>query len=124
MLSLIFSTFIGITHPGRAFIALANYYRFEGLSDDAVSSSLAGIAPPRLRELAKLLGGLLRVAYLFSASMPGVVPHIAFRKSSQPDTDLDLLVPADYAELAGERLDGRLQQLAKLTGKKLAFKFQ
>ena len=117
-------TFIGITHPGRAFIALANYYRFEGLSDDAVSSSLAGIAPPRMRELAKLLGGLLRVAYLFSASMPGVVPHIAFRKSSQPDTDLDLLVPADYAELAGERLDGRLQQLAKLSGKKLAFKFQ
>jgi exopolyphosphatase/guanosine-5'-triphosphate,3'-diphosphate pyrophosphatase len=116
-------TFIGITHPGRAFIALANYYRFEGLNDDAVSSSLAGIAPPRMRELAKLLGGLLRVAYLFSASMPGVVPHIAFRKSSQPDTDLELAVPADYAELAGERLDGRLQQLAKLTGRKLAFRF-
>ena len=116
-------TFVGITHPGRAFIALANYYRFEGLSDDAVSSSLAGIAPPRLRELAKLLGGLLRVAYLFSASMPGVVPHIAFRKASASDVDLELVVPSDYAELAGERLDARLQQLAKLTGKKLAFKY-
>ncbi|WP_411035169.1 exopolyphosphatase [Shinella sp. BYT-45] len=116
-------TFIGITHPGRAFIALTNYYRFEGLNDDAVSSSLAGIATPRLRELAKLVGGLLRVVYLFSASMPGVVPHIAFRRSAQPDVDLELVVPADYAELAGERLDGRLQQLARLTGKKLAFRF-
>ena len=116
-------TFIGITHPGRAFIALTNYYRFEGLNDDAVSSSLAGIATPRFRELAKLVGGLLRVVYLFSASMPGVVPHLAFRKASQPDVDLEFAVPADYAELAGERLDGRLQQLARLTGKKLAFKF-
>ncbi|MGB3812374.1 MAG: Ppx/GppA phosphatase family protein [Shinella sp.] len=116
-------TFIGITHPGRAFIALTNYYRFEGLNDDAVSSSLAGVATPRLRELAKIVGGLLRVVYLFSASMPGVVPNIAFRKSEGPDTDLELVVPADYSELAGERLDGRLQQLAKLTGKKLAFRF-
>ena len=27
-------TFTGIDHPGRAYIALANYYRFEGLSDN------------------------------------------------------------------------------------------
>ena len=116
-------TFVGITHPGRAFIALTNYYRFEGLNDDAVSSSLAAIATPRLRELAKLVGALLRVVYPFSASMPGVVPHLAIRKSSAPDTDLEFVVPADYTELAGERLDGRLQQLARLTGKKLAFRF-
>ena len=116
-------TFIGITHPGRAFIALTNYYRFEGLSDDAVSSSLAAIATPRLRELAKLVGGLLRVVYLFSASMPGVVPHLAFRKPEASDADLEFVVPPDYCELAGERLDGRLQQLAKLTGKKLSFRF-
>ncbi|MGB3876373.1 MAG: Ppx/GppA phosphatase family protein [Shinella zoogloeoides] len=116
-------TFIGITHPGRAFIALTNYYRFEGLNDDAVSSSLAAVATPRLRELAKLVGGLLRVVYLFSASMPGVVPRLAFRKSTQADVDLDLVVPPDYAELAGERLEGRLQQLARLTGRKLAFRY-
>jgi exopolyphosphatase/guanosine-5'-triphosphate,3'-diphosphate pyrophosphatase len=115
-------TFIGITHPGRAFIALTNYYRFEGLNDDAVSSSLAGIATPRLRELAKLVGGLLRVVYLCSASMPGVVPHIAFRPSTSPDLDLELVVPHEFSELAGERLDGRLQQLARLTGKKLALR--
>ncbi len=116
-------TFIGITHPGRAFIALTNYYRFEGLNDDAVSSSLAGIATPRLRELAKLVGGLLRVVYLFSASMPGVVPQLGFRKAAGSDAELEFVVPADCAELAGERLDGRLQQLARLTGKKLAFRF-
>lgn len=116
-------TFTGISHPGRAYIALANYYRFEGLNDDGETGALAAVATPRLRLLAKLLGGLLRIAYLFSASMPGVVPHLAFRPSPAPGIDLDLVVPPDYSELAGERLDGRLQQLAKLTGKNLAFRF-
>lgn len=117
-------TFIGISHPGRAYIALANYYRFEGLSDDGASSPLAAIATPRMLSLAKLLGGLLRIVYLFSASMPGVVPNLSIRKSIAPELDLEFVVPAGYSEFAGERIEGRLQQLAKLTGLKLAFCFE
>lgn len=118
------SSFIGITHPGRAYVALANYYRFEGLSDDRATAELAMIATPRLLELAKLLGGLLRVLYLFSASMPGVVRKLRFEPPREgKGVDLELVVPENYAHFAGERLDGRLQQLAKLTGKKLAFRF-
>lgn len=120
------SAFVGITHPGRAYIALANYYRFEGLNDDSSSGSLAAIATPRYLELAKLLGGLLRVIYLFSASMPGVARHLKFEKPRDPASsfDLEFVVPPAYGEFAGERLDGRLQQLARLTGRKLAFRFQ
>jgi len=118
------SSFVSITHPGRAFIALANYYRFEGLNDNGTTQSLADMAGPRLLELAKLLGGLLRVVYLFSASMPGVVDHLRFRVSENPDLDLEFVVPHEYCDFAGERLEGRLQQLAKLTGKRLAFIFE
>jgi len=118
------SSLVGITHPGRAYLALANYYRFEGLQDDGASGPLAGIAGPRLQELAKLLGGLLRVVYLFSASMPGIINSLTFRPSTSPDLDLEFVVPHEHADFAGERLDGRLQQLAKLTGKRLAFKFE
>ena len=118
------SSFVGITHPGRAFIALANYYRFEGLYDDGQTGPLATIATERLLENAKLLGGLLRVVYLFSASMPGIVHNLAFRASARPDLDLEFVVPSAYREFAGERLDGRLQQLARLTGKRLAFRFE
>ena len=116
------SSFIGISHPGRAFIALANYHRFEGLRDDQATEPLSAIATPVLRERAKLLGGLLRVVYLFSASMPGVINDLTFAPGTG-DADLDFVVPAAYRGLAGERLDGRLQQLAKLTGKKLAFRY-
>lgn len=118
------SSFTGITHAGRAYIALANYYRFEGLSDNGATGPLAAIGTPRLLELAKLLGGLLRVVYLFSASMPGLVNHLSFRPSDRSDIDLEFVVPHAYRNFAGERLDGRLQQLAKLTGKRLAFRYE
>lgn len=118
------SSLVGITHPGRAFIALTNYYRFEGLHDDGQTGPLATIATERLLDRAKLVGGLLRVVYLFSASMPGVVNNLSFRSSDNPEFDLEFVVPHDYADFAGERLDGRLMQLAKLTGKRLAFVFE
>lgn len=118
------STFTGISHAGRVYIALANYFRFEGLNDDGVSSRLAAIAGPKYLDYAKLLGGMLRVVYLFSASMPGVVPHLAFEKAKPSDGDVDivLVVPGMFEAFKGERLEGRLQQLSKLTGKKLGFR--
>ncbi len=120
------SAFVGITHAGRAYIALANYYRFEGLNDNDATGPLAAMATPRYLDLAKLLGGLLRVVYLFSASMPGIVRSLRFAKPLDPKSDLDLefVVPSHFADFAGERLDGRLAQLARLTGKKLAFRFE
>jgi exopolyphosphatase / guanosine-5'-triphosphate,3'-diphosphate pyrophosphatase len=118
------SSFVGITHPGRAFIALSNYYRFEGLHDDGQTGPLVAIATQRLLDRAKLLGGLLRVVYLFSASMPGVVDHLSFERSKRSDLDLEFVVPPQFHDFIGERLDGRLQQLAKLTGKRLAFRFE
>ncbi|MCM2292095.1 exopolyphosphatase [Allorhizobium sp. BGMRC 0089] len=118
------SSFVGISHPGRAFIALANYYRFEGLHDNGETGPLATIATQRLLDRAKLLGGLLRVVYLFSASMPGVVDHLYFVRAERSDLDLEFVVPKAYHDFMGERLDGRLQQLSKLTGKRLAFRFE
>ncbi|TPW31783.1 exopolyphosphatase [Martelella alba] len=114
------SSLVGITHPGRVFIALANYYRFEGLRDDHMTDGLVAITTPTFLERAKLLGGLLRVAYLFSASMPGIVGDLDFVPSQNPDLDLELVVPERYADFVGERVEGRLQQLAKLTNKRLA----
>jgi exopolyphosphatase/guanosine-5'-triphosphate,3'-diphosphate pyrophosphatase len=55
--------------------------------------------------------------------MPGVVRNLDIRPSSSPDLDLEFIVPSVYSEFAGERLDGRLQQLGKLTGKRIAFRF-
>lgn len=107
--------FVGIDHPGRVYMALANFYRHEGMIDDALSDEMRSLAPPRLFERAKLLGALLRVVYLYSAAMPGVIPRLKII----PDGIGGYLfaVPADLADLAGERTENRLQQFAKLAGK-------
>ncbi len=112
-------SFIGIDHPGRAYVALANFYRHEGLFSDDSSPRIREIAHARFTERARLLGAVLRVAYLISASMPGVIPHVAWRNDG--DKKRTLLVPARYEALLGARIDGRLQQLAKLTGFSLSF---
>lgn len=108
------AAFSGIDHAGRAYLALAFYFRHEGLRDDAISPRLLSLASQRLLERAKILGATMRVAYLISAAMPCVLPktRIAVRGD-----DLVLTLPGDLAGLAGDRLFNRVRQLAKLIGK-------
>ncbi len=107
------ASFVGIDHPGRAYLALSTFYRHVGLVDDAVSPRIRELASTRLKERARTLGAVLRVAYLVSASMPDVIPRT--RIVSEGDR-LFLEVPAELADIVGERLLKRLTQLAKLGG--------
>ena len=106
------ASFIGIDHPGRAFIALANLFRHEGIYEDDVSPAMKALAGPRYIERARILGGLLRVVYLFSASMPGMMPKLKWREGE--DRKLSLVVPASHADLLGERPDSRMEILARV----------
>src|SRR5690606_21684738 len=67
------ASFIGVDHPGRAFLALANLFRHEGIFTEA-SPEIRGLATPRYLERARVLAALMRVVYLLSAAMPGVMP--------------------------------------------------
>lgn len=113
------ASFIGIDHPGRAFVALTSLFRHEGLYDDVVSPEMRRLATPRYLERAKLLGALMRVVYLLSASLPGVMPKLEWR--TRDDGTLLLVVPKAHADLLGERPAGRLAQLAKLVGRNMEF---
>ena len=103
--------FIGVDHPGRAYLALASYYRHMGLVDDALSPRLAKLATPRLMERAKALGAAFRVAFILSAAMPGIVPDTRVVREG---VRLVLDLPPHLADLDGEVLLRRLRQLAKL----------
>jgi exopolyphosphatase / guanosine-5'-triphosphate,3'-diphosphate pyrophosphatase len=107
------AAFIGIDHPGRAYLALSNFFRHEGLSIDKASVRLKSLATPRLIDLARILAGAFRVAYPISVAMEDVLPKTAlFAKGDR----LVLGLPADMAPLAGDRLLGRMRQLGKLLG--------
>jgi len=106
------AAFAGIDHPGRAFLALAVFYRHVNWKEEP-SASLRKLATERLLERARTLGSALRVAYLASASMPGVLPRAPMRVEKG---QLTLRLEGDLAPLAGERLEKRVNQLGKLLG--------
>jgi exopolyphosphatase/guanosine-5'-triphosphate,3'-diphosphate pyrophosphatase len=105
------ASFTGVDHPGRAFLALTNLFRHEGLFNDS-AAELQSLATPRYLERARLLAASMRVVYILSAAMPGVIPRLKWEK--QDDGVLALVLPRELAGLYGERPVGRLAQLAKI----------
>lgn len=110
------AAFVGIDHPGRAFVALTVFYRHIGLVDEQTSPRLREIATTRLLDHARLLGAAMRVAYLISAAAPGIIPHTPLRLAK--GNKLVLRLPGGYAALKGERLEARLGTMARLLGRK------
>ena len=113
--------FVGIDHPGRAFLALSVFFRHVGmLQDDELSPRLRELASTRMLDHARVLGAALRVAYLVSASQPGVLPRAPLQVERHK---LVLRLHGDCAALAGERLSSRLKHLARLVGREPAIVF-
>lgn len=112
--------FVGITHEGRAYLAIASYHRYQGLGSKVVGPDFASLASPRVQARARLLAAVFRVLYLYSASMPGVIPRLGLARTGADS--LQLQVPGDIAELCGERPNERLSQLAREAGKTIELK--
>jgi len=109
------ASFVALDHPARAFLALAVYFRHVGIThDDELSPRLRELASTRLLDRARVLGAAMRVAYMVSASMPGVLPQTPLRVEKDR---LVLRMPGKYAALAGERVFNRLRTLARLIGR-------
>ena len=104
----------GVDHPGRAFLAEVLAVRYMGLKHKSPNHQpLMALAGPVASMKARLVGALFRVAYPMSAAMPGVLPRARF---SLAGNRLCLHLPQDLAFLAGEHLQGRLDQLAGVAG--------
>ncbi len=107
--------FTAIDHPGRAYLALAVFYRHVGLiMDDELSPRLRELASTRMLDRARVLGAALRLAYVVSAAMPGVLTRTPLAVERHR---LALHLPGEFAALAGERVLNRLRSLARLIGR-------
>jgi exopolyphosphatase/guanosine-5'-triphosphate,3'-diphosphate pyrophosphatase len=110
------ASFIGVDHPGRAYLALTSLFRHEGLFKES-SPEIRSLATPRLLERARILAATMRVVYLLSAAMPGAIPRLKWE--NRGNGVLALVIPASLGDLYGERPIGRLAQLAKTLNRKL-----
>jgi exopolyphosphatase / guanosine-5'-triphosphate,3'-diphosphate pyrophosphatase len=108
------AAFVGVDHPGRAFIALAVFFRHVGLADDELSPHVRELATARMIDRARVLGATMRVAYLVSGAMPGVLPNTPLVVERGR---LKLKLRGKYSALAGDRLFARLKQLARIVGR-------
>ena len=107
--------FGSISHQGRAFVALAVYYRYAGLGEqNEPSAIIRQLVPPAMVERARLLGAAFRVAHLISAARPGVLPLTHFRSQ---DRKLMLVFEHRMVDLVADRVGGRFKQLARLVGR-------
>ncbi len=107
------ATASGVDHAGRAFIALANAIRHDGLNENA-SQHLRGLVSARMQDHARILGAAMRVAYALSAAMHGVLPRTQLVASKR---DVTVTLPPDLGDLRSERLSNRLRTLARLIGR-------
>jgi len=106
--------FVGIDHPGRAFLALTVFFRHAGLSEEELSPRLRELATTRMLDRARVLGAAMRVAYLITAGQGGVLPKTPMQVKRGK---LVLQLPGRYARLASDRVFSRLRQLARLIGR-------
>ncbi|WP_132253201.1 exopolyphosphatase [Methylobacterium segetis] len=107
------AAFVGVDHPGRAYLALAVYFRHEGVAPEKASPMLRSLAGPRLFDRARLVGGLLRVAFPISAGMGGTLERMPLVVE---DGKVVLRLPPAWEALAGDRLLNRVRGLGRILG--------
>ncbi len=101
------AAFVGIDHPGRVFLALTVFYRYEG---ELMKDDLTRLLDERHIERAHLLSSIFRLAYILSAAMPGMLPKIGLKMGE--GKTLVLTLPSKLKDLMGERVEKRLAGLA------------
>jgi exopolyphosphatase/guanosine-5'-triphosphate,3'-diphosphate pyrophosphatase len=104
-------TFVGVDHPGRAFLAFTVYYRNEGLVKDELSQRLIELVDKDMLKRARILGSAFRAAHMVSAAMPGVLTNTPL---TYEGNRLIWTLPEPYSNLEGERVERRFKDLANL----------
>jgi exopolyphosphatase/guanosine-5'-triphosphate,3'-diphosphate pyrophosphatase len=104
--------FFGVDHPGRAFLGLVAVLRHQGPAGEG-ALTLRRLLTTRHLVRARVLAAAIRVGYLLSASMPGVLTRTPMRVR---EGELVLELPAPLADLGSDRLLNRLKALARLIG--------
>ena len=103
---------VGVDHPGRAFLALTIFYRYQGPVKTKAPDNLASLITNKTNDRARQVAAILRLAYCLTAAMPGTLPKLKLALNDKKI--LQLTLPESLENLIGEIVDKRLEQLADL----------
>jgi exopolyphosphatase/guanosine-5'-triphosphate,3'-diphosphate pyrophosphatase len=107
------SGLVGVDHPGRAFLALCVYHRYERKLVGELLPKLSAMIPRQQQKRALIVGQAVRLAHTLSAGMEGTLPRTSL---AYEGGKLILRLPQDLAVLDGEQLRRRLRSVAKELG--------
>jgi len=107
------SGLVGVDHPGRAFLALCVYHRYERKLVGELLPELSAMIPRQLQKRALIVGQAVRLAHTLSAGMKGVLPQTSL---AYDGGKVILRLPQSLAALDGEQLKRRLRSVAKELG--------
>ena len=105
--------FIGIDHPGRAYLAMSNYFRHEGLSGATMSLRMRDVGATHLRSLARITGAALRLAHVAAGELPGILPrlHVSLKGDMA-----SLHLPHELKMLHHDKIERRFASFVRLLG--------
>jgi exopolyphosphatase / guanosine-5'-triphosphate,3'-diphosphate pyrophosphatase len=105
------SSFVGIDHSERAFLALTVYYNHQTSLTGDFSPALRKLIDRKHNHVAKVIAMAMRTANRLSGSMPGIINETALGYN---DGYLVLHLPRKFEALDGESLRRRFKALAQL----------
>lgn len=105
--------FIGLSHPERAFLAVAILSRYGGKIDGMIRDTTSGLLSAAELRRADILGRTLLLAHRFSASVPEILEHGRLRLDSDA-VRLEILDAESVPD--SDAVQSRLRKLAKAVG--------
>jgi exopolyphosphatase/guanosine-5'-triphosphate,3'-diphosphate pyrophosphatase len=105
--------FIGVTHPERAFVAVAILARYGGAVDVAVRAATRDLLTASQLRRAEILGRAMLLGHRFSASVPEILDQARLRIGASA-VRLEILSSEHIPD--GDAVHARLRQLARVIG--------
>lgn len=105
--------FVGLSHPERAFIAVAIMARYGGEVDDGVKAVLKDLLPASELRRAEILGRVLLLGHRVSASVPEILDQVRVKIGTDA---VRLEVRPGVRVPDSDAVQARLKQLAKVAG--------
>ena len=107
------ASIVGVDHPGRLFLALAVFFRYQGINSKDAPREFVDLIPEDWLERARILAGAMRLAYVLTGAMTGLLPKIELFIDGKK---LVLGMPKKLTDLCGESVEKKLNQLAGAMG--------
>ncbi len=107
------SAIVGVDHPGRAFLSLCVYHRYERRFSGELLPKLSELITRQERKRALIVGHAVRLAHTLSAGMAGVLPQTRLEYEGGK---LVLRISRQLQALDGEPLRRRLRNVARELG--------